>query len=99
MRIAPLDIQQKQFPVRFKGFDVEEVSAFLEVVREEMEDLIRDKELLTCQLYRAEHQDQGDTETTLRETLVATQKIIKAYMANVSEETELLLERLKKQCV
>ncbi len=32
MRITPLDIQQKQFPMKFRGFDVEEVYAFLEVI-------------------------------------------------------------------
>ena len=42
MRITPLDIQQKQFPMKFRGFDVEEVYAFLEVIREEMEDLLRE---------------------------------------------------------
>ena len=40
MRITPLDIQQKQVPVKFRGFDVEEVYAFLEVIREEMEELL-----------------------------------------------------------
>jgi cell division initiation protein len=42
MRITPLDIQQKQFPVKFRGFDEEEVDSFLELVREEMEELLRD---------------------------------------------------------
>jgi len=42
MRITPLDIQQKQFPMKFRGFDVEEVYAFLEVIREEMGDLLRE---------------------------------------------------------
>lgn len=42
MRITPLDIQQKQFPMKLRGFDVEEVYAFLEVIREEMEDLLRE---------------------------------------------------------
>ena len=42
MRITPIDIQQKQFPMKFRGFDVEEVYAFLEVVREEMEDILRE---------------------------------------------------------
>lgn len=61
MRITPLDIKEKQFPVMSRGFDVEEVDAFLE------------------------------------ESLATTQKMLKAYIANVSEETELLLKRLEKQ--
>ncbi|MEF9437346.1 MAG: DivIVA domain-containing protein [Candidatus Mariimomonas ferrooxydans] len=42
MRITPLDIQQKQFPTKFRGFDEEEVDSFLELVREEMEELLRE---------------------------------------------------------
>jgi len=42
MRITPLDIQQKQFKMKLRGFDVEEVYGFLEIVREEMEDLLRE---------------------------------------------------------
>ena len=43
MRITPLDIQQKQFSTRFKGFDMEEVDSFLELIREEMEELLREQ--------------------------------------------------------
>lgn len=39
MRITPLDIQQKQFKVKLRGFDMEEVYSFLELVREELEEL------------------------------------------------------------
>ena len=42
MRITPLDIQQKQFTSKFRGFDMEEVDSFLELLREEMEELLRD---------------------------------------------------------
>ena len=42
MRITPLDIQQKQFATRLRGFDMEEVDSFLELIREEMEELLRE---------------------------------------------------------
>jgi cell division initiation protein len=69
MRITPLDIQQKQFRMKFRGFDVEEVYAFLEIVREEMEDLLRENANLKENIQRGQP-DQGyrDMETTLRET-------------------------------
>ena len=38
MTITPQDIQSKQFHVRMRGFDVDEVDKFLEKVAEEMED-------------------------------------------------------------
>jgi len=61
MRITPLDIQQKQFPLKLRGFDVEEVYAFLEVVREEMENLIRENESLKEKVHRFENQENNAT--------------------------------------
>ncbi len=93
MRITPLDIQQKQFPMKFRGFDVEEVYAFLEVVREEMEDLLRENASLKEQLYRAESQikEYRDMETTLRETLMTAQQMVEEYKTNARKEAELLI--------
>lgn len=94
MRITPLDIQQKQFPMRFRGFDVEEVYAFLEVIREEMEDLLRENASLKEQLYRAEKQikEYRDMETTLRETLMTAQQMVEEYKTNARKEAELLIK-------
>lgn len=94
MRITPLDIQQKQFPMRFRGFDVEEVYAFLEVIREEMEDLLRENASLKEQLYRAENQikEYRDMETTLRETLMTAQQMVEEYKTNARKEAELLIK-------
>ncbi len=93
MRITPLDIQQKQFPMKFRGFDVEEVYAFLEVVREEMEDLLRENASLKEQVHRAENQikDYKDMETTLRETLMTAQQMVEEYKTNARKEAELLI--------
>ncbi|HET6513722.1 MAG TPA: DivIVA domain-containing protein [Thermodesulfovibrionales bacterium] len=94
MRITPLDIQQKQFPMRFRGFDVEEVYAFLEVVREQMEDLLRENALLKEQIQRAENQikEYRDMETTLRETLMTAQQMVEDYKTNARKEAELLIK-------
>lgn len=93
MRITPLDIQQKQFPMKFRGFDVEEVYAFLEVVREEMEDLLRENASLKEQIHRAENQikEYRDMETTLRETLMTAQQMVEEYKTNSRKEAELLI--------
>ena len=93
MRITPLDIQQKQFPMKFRGFDVEEVYAFLEIVREEMEDLLRENASLKEQVHRAENQikEYRDMETTLRETLMTAQQMVEEYKTNARKEAELVL--------
>src|SRR5208283_3302811 len=82
MRLTPLDIQQKQFPMRFRGFDVDEVYSFLELVREELEELLRENGSLKEQLARADEQLQEfrHMESTLRETLMtAQQKVVKIH--------------------
>ena len=93
MRITPLDIQQKQFPIKFRGFDVEEVYAFLEVIREEMEDIMRENASLKEQGHRAETQLQEfrDMENTLRETLMTAQQMVEDYKTNARKEAELIV--------
>lgn len=94
MRITPLDIQQKQFPMRFRGFDVEEVYAFLEVIREEMEELLRENATLKESVQRAENniREYKDMETTLRETLMTAQQMVEDYKTNARKEAELLIK-------
>ena len=94
MRITPLDIQQKQFPMKFRGFDVEEVYAFLEVIREEMEDLLRENASLKENVQRLENQskEHRDMETALRETLLTAQQMVEDYKTNARKEAELVLK-------
>jgi len=94
MRITPLDIQQKQFPMKFRGFDVEEVYAFLEVIREEMEELLRENANLKENIQRTEVQirEFKDMETTLRETLMTAQQMVEDYKINARKEAELLIK-------
>jgi cell division initiation protein len=93
MRITPLDIQQKQFPMKFRGFDIEEVYGFLEIIREEMEDLLRENASLKENVQRLENQikEYRDMETTLRETLLTAQQLVEDYKTNARKEAELLV--------
>jgi cell division initiation protein len=92
MRITPLDIQQQHFPIKFRGFDVEEVYAFLEIVREEMEELLRENAFLKENIARLEDQvkENRDMEGTLRETLITAQQMVEEYKNNARKESELL---------
>ncbi|MBI5102460.1 MAG: DivIVA domain-containing protein [Nitrospirae bacterium] len=94
MRITPLDIQQKNFPMKFRGFDVEEVFAFLEVIREEMEELLRENATLKESVQRADNhvKEYKDMESTLRETLVTAQQMVEDYKTNARKEAELLMK-------
>lgn len=92
MRITPLDIQQKQFASKFRGFDMEEVDSFLELIREEMEELLRDNANLREEARRFEKQlkEYKNIETTLRDTLVKTQEIVEEYKTTAKRDAELV---------
>ena len=94
MRITPLDIQQKQFPVKFRGFDAEEVDSFLELIREEMEELFRDNASLREDNKRLDKQlkDYKNIETTLKDTLIATQQMTEDYKSTAKKDAELIIK-------
>ena len=94
MKITPLDIQQQQFKGKlFGGLDSEDVDAFLQTVSGEMEDLIRENTELKEQARRvaADLDDMKQKETTLRETMLAAQKITEEMKANSQKEATLLI--------
>ncbi len=53
MLLSPLDIQQKQFRVRLRGFDVREVDLFLEEIADTVDALQADNARLKEELRRA----------------------------------------------
>jgi cell division initiation protein len=92
MRITPLDIQQKQFSTRFRGFDMEEVDSFLELIREEMEELLRENANLREESRRYEKQlkEYKNIETTLKDTLISTQQMVEEYRSTAKKEADLI---------
>jgi cell division initiation protein len=94
MRITPHDIQNKQFPMRFRGFDVDEVYSFLELLREELEELYRENSSLKELLSRADSQLQEykNMELTLRDTLTTAQQMVEEYKTNARKEAELMIK-------
>ncbi len=99
MRITPLDIQQKQFATKFRGFDMEEVDSFLELLREEMEELLRDNANLREEARRFEKQlkEYKNIETTLRDTMVKTQQMVEEYQGTAKKDADLMLKEAALQ--
>ncbi|MFQ3573086.1 MAG: DivIVA domain-containing protein [Thermodesulfovibrionales bacterium] len=93
MKITPLDIQNKQFPMKFRGFDPEEVLAFMESVREELEELLKENSSLKEQLKRADDQlaEYKKMDATMRETLITVQKMVEDYETNAKRQAENIL--------
>ncbi|WP_353683764.1 DivIVA domain-containing protein [Thermodesulfovibrio sp. 3907-1M] len=94
MRITPLDIQQKQFKVKFRGFDMEEVYSFLEIIREELEELLKENSMLKEKVAILENQmeEYRKIEQSIRDTLMTAQKLVEDYKANAKKEAELIIK-------
>jgi len=77
MRVSPADIRQQSFSVRFRGFDPQEVDAFLEDVAEDLEAALKENALLKEQLVAMEERTRGmsEREKLLQETLITTHRL------------------------
>jgi cell division initiation protein len=95
MRITPLDIQQKQFPVRFRGFHTEEVSAFLELIREEIEDLLRENASLKERLQQTDDDNRRfwEMEDQLGRILQEAHEMAEEYKSHGMRESDLVLKK------
>ena len=94
MNITPLDIQQQQFKGKMLGgLDPHDVDAFLQMVAAEMESLIRENSDLKEQGRKVSQQIEefSQREVTLRDTMLAAQKISEEMKANAQKEATLLI--------
>lgn len=94
MKVTPLDIQQKRFRVAFRGFERTEVEAFLDVVREEMEGLVREVTELRefHDTYDERMRDYRDREDTLKSTMITTHKLAEDIRENARKEAQLMVK-------
>lgn len=95
MNVTPLDIKQKQFSLKFRGFDMNEVDSFLEEVTAEMEALLRENDQLRDENKAMQAALAGfkETEKNLRDTLMAAQKISEDMRASTEKEAALRLKQ------
>src|SRR5438552_7422955 len=93
MRISALDIRQQQFTSRFRGFDRQEVEAFLEDVAEDYESVVKENALLKEQLAVLEERSRNITEheRTLQETLVTTHRLTEEMKQAAKREAEMIV--------
>lgn len=101
MKITPLDIQQKKFRSKLKGYDPEEVNTFLDVVREELEEIIRENSSMKEEFRRTELKlkEYRDMEDTMKTLLISAQKMVEEHKGTAQREADVILKeaRLKEQ--
>jgi cell division initiation protein len=99
MKITPVDIEQQQFRVKFRGFDMAEVDAFLDVVAEEMDALIRENMGLKEEIKKLRDEIEAfrSREKMINDTMVNCQKIAADLKANAEKEAELVVSQARAE--
>ena len=93
MNISPLDIRKHEFKKSLRGFDVEEVSAFLDLVSVEYENIIRENALLNEKLkeYNNQLKKYHDIEGTLQETLLSAERAREETVNTAKKQADVII--------
>lgn len=98
MKLTPLDVQQQQFRKKvISGYDRREVDTFMELVRNEMEELITENMDIKQQIrIKTESLNEyKDREQTIKETMLTTQRLKDDIHANAVKEAQLIIAEAK----
>jgi len=92
--LTPLEIQKQLFTRAMRGFSQDEVRAYLHLVAEEIERLLKDIERLSREnsLMREQIGENSERERILKETLLSAQRVSEEVMANGRKEAELVVK-------
>jgi cell division initiation protein len=103
MRVTPIDILQKEFTPSKKGFDPDEVKAFLEETRETLETVLTENQSSKINLAVQEKEiaKLRANEDEIKETLLVARKLTENMSSQARREADLILgeARLEAQRV
>jgi cell division initiation protein len=93
VRMTPLEIQSHRFGRRLRGYDQEEVQAFLRMVTDDYEALLTENESQRQRIHHLEESMQRLTaqETLLQETLLNAQSLSDRMREAASKECDVLI--------
>ncbi len=99
MKLTPADIQRQSFSSRFRGFDRDEVLAFLAAVAEEMASLQREQAETEQQLHHLELivNEHREREAILKNTLLTAQKASEDIREAARKEAETIVKQADLQ--
>jgi len=94
MNLSPLDIQRQTFSRALKGYNVDEIRAYLQLIAEQIERLIRDVDRLAREnaMLREDLDEHNARERILKDTLLSAQKVSEDVKANAQKEAELIVK-------
>ncbi|WPQ55258.1 DivIVA domain-containing protein [Paenibacillus polymyxa] len=98
MPLTPLDIHNKEFARRLRGYDEDQVNEFLDQVIKDYEGVIRENKELSTQLLNVQEKlDHFATiEDTLSKTIIVAQEAADEVRNNAKKESQLIVKEAEK---
>lgn len=93
MNISPLDIRKHEFKKSLRGYDVDEVTAFLDMVSIEYENFVRDNAQLNEKVkeYSSQLKKYHDIEGTLQEALLSAERAREETVEMAKKQAEVII--------
>jgi len=93
LKITPLEIKKQSFKPKVRGYDTTEVETFLEMVADEYESVLYDKNRLSEEVIKLKTQlrDYQQVEKTLQETLMNAQETVSQSRENSKREAQIII--------
>lgn len=94
MRITPLDVRKQEFRKSVRGFDCDEVRAFLTTLADEYEAVLVDNKVLRERLTDQDEKigEYQGMERTLRDTLMTAERVMQESKENANREGDLVIQ-------
>ncbi|WP_199619043.1 DivIVA domain-containing protein [Paenibacillus alkalitolerans] len=98
MPLTPLDIHNKEFSRRLRGYDEDEVNEFLDQIIKDYEALIRENKELQSQMQSMSEKlgHFSNIEETLSKTIIVAQEAADEVKSNAKKEAQLIIKEAEK---
>ncbi len=98
MALSPIDIHNKEFSNKFRGYDEDEVNEFLEQIMKDYENLLDENKELKNNLKQSNEQVTrfNTIEETLHKSIVTAQEAAEDVRRNSMKESKLIVKEAEK---
>lgn len=95
MKTSPQDVRQQQFKLKFRGFDIEEVDNYLELIAVELEELNKENDSLKSEIKKMaqEIEEYKKAENDFRRMISSAQDFRKDAIEKANQESQLIVKQ------
>lgn len=95
MKTSPQDVRQQQFKLKFRGFNIEEVDNYLELIAVELEELNKENDSLKSEIKKMarEIEEYKKAENDFRRMISSAQDFRKDAIEKANQESQLIIKQ------